>query len=121
MIVELEELTIRSLVERSFSLYGELPAIGYVGAFPKTYNEVRVEVEKVAAKLLLRNIRRGDKVAILSENSPNWVISYFAIVYIGAIAVPILPGFPETDTRHNHSKFRNLRHFYITKAAIENR
>jgi long-chain acyl-CoA synthetase len=39
-------------------------------------------------------------VAILGDNSPNWGIGYFAILRLGAIAVPILPNFPEADIRH---------------------
>ncbi|MDZ7724254.1 MAG: AMP-binding protein [candidate division KSB1 bacterium] len=36
----------------------------------------------------------------MGENSPNWVIAYCAVEYIGAVAVPILTGFPESDIRH---------------------
>jgi long-chain acyl-CoA synthetase len=37
-------------------------------------------------------IRKGDRVAILSGNMPNWCIAYFAITGIGVV-VPILPDF----------------------------
>lgn len=100
MILELPELTIRALLERSFSLYANAPAIGFVGELPKSYDEVRSDVNKLAAMLLSRNIKNGDRVAILGDNSPNWVISYLAITFIGAVAVPILPGFPDSDIRH---------------------
>ena len=36
----------------------------------------------------------------MGENCPNWVIAYLAITSMGAVAVPILTGFPDTDTRH---------------------
>lgn len=100
MIVELKELTIRALMDRSFSLYRELPALGFVGELPKSYKELQSEVEKLITSLLSRNVKKGDNVAILGENSPNWVISYLAITYMGAIAVPILPGFPDSAARH---------------------
>ena len=32
----------------------------------------------------------GDKVAILSSNMPNWGIAYFAVTFMGAVAVPVL-------------------------------
>ena len=47
-----------------------------------------------------RGIVKGDKIAILGENSPNWGIAYFASVRIGAVVVPILPDFPEADIHH---------------------
>ncbi len=36
-------------------------------------------------------IRHGDRVAILSENRPEWAIADFACLLIGAITVPIYP------------------------------
>ena len=38
---------------------------------------------------LSNKIKKGDKVAILSENSPEWIISYLTISYLGAVAVPL--------------------------------
>jgi len=100
MIVEIEQLTIRALMERSFSLYESLPALGYVGDLPRSYSEIRNDVQKLATSLLDRGVKKGDKVAILGENSPNWAVAYLAVVYLGAVAVPILTGFTDSDTRH---------------------
>jgi long-chain acyl-CoA synthetase len=42
-------------------------------------------------------IKKGDRVAILSENRPGWIISDMAIQMCGAITVPIYPtNTPET-------------------------
>ena len=100
MTIELPANTIRSLLERSFSLYGDLPAIAFVGETPKSYAQVKLEIESLATYLLSRNIQKGDKIAILGENSPQWVIAYLTVTMMGAVAVPILTGFPDTDTRH---------------------
>ncbi|NIA31966.1 MAG: AMP-binding protein [Actinobacteria bacterium] len=100
MIIEIEQLTIRALMERSFSLYESLPALGYVGDLPRSYSEIRNDVQKLATHLLDRGVKKGDKVAILGENSPNWAVAYLAVVYLGAVAVPVLPGFTDSDTRH---------------------
>ncbi len=100
MIVELEKLTIPALMERSFRLHSNLLSIGYVGEVPITYQQLQSKMRDVIVKLQARNIKKGDKVVILGENCPNWVISYLAITCMGAVAVPILPGFPDTDTRH---------------------
>jgi len=37
---------------------------------------------------LSNKIEKGDRAAILSENRPEWIISYLAISYLGAVAVP---------------------------------
>jgi len=100
MIVKIDKYTINDLMERSFSRFENLPALSFVGGKPLTFGEIRQKVHQTALLLLKKNIQKGDRVAILGENSPNWVISYLATVAIGAVAVPILTGFPDADTRH---------------------
>ncbi len=34
-------------------------------------------------------VRKGDRVAILSRNNPQWMMAYIAILSIGAVAVPM--------------------------------
>ena len=99
-MIELETMTIRTLLERSFKLFSGYPSIGFSGDQAITYHQLKQKVQEVAISLLAVDIVGGDRVAILGENSPNWVIAYLAITSIGAVAVPILPGFPETDARH---------------------
>ncbi len=45
----------------------------------------------MARTLLSRGISKGDRVAILSENRPEWMIADLAIMTIGAVTVPIYP------------------------------
>jgi long-chain acyl-CoA synthetase len=63
-------------------------------------------------------IKKGDHIAILAENSENWGIAYFAIVRLGAVAVPILPDFPEVDVHFilNEMKVKVL---FTTQRQIE--
>ncbi len=100
MIVELEKPTVRCLLERTFDQYGSLPSIAFVGEQPIVYLQLKQQIQEVATALAARGIKKGDRVAIMGENCPNWVIAYLAITSMGAVAVPILTGFPETDTRH---------------------
>lgn len=53
-------------------------------------------------------VKKGTKVAILGENVPNWGIAYLAVTGMGAVAVPILPGFSAVETGNviQHSEAR---------------
>ncbi len=94
------ELTITALLNKSFNSFADLPCLAFSGEESLKYKTVEKKKIWLSAKLLLNNIQKGDKVAILGDNSPNWVIAYLAVTGIGAVAVPILPGFPEADIRH---------------------
>jgi long-chain acyl-CoA synthetase len=100
MIVELEKLTVKCLLERTFEQYGSLPSLATVGEQPIVYLQLKQQIQDAASALVARGIKKGDRVAIMGENCPNWVIAYLAITSMGAVAVPILTGFPDTDTRH---------------------
>jgi len=54
-----------------------------------TYAEIEVRSNKIANYLKEVNICRGNRVAILYENSFDYIISYFAVLKIGAIDVSL--------------------------------
>jgi long-chain acyl-CoA synthetase len=60
----------------------------YVGI---TYDQLKEETDLFAFGLASLNIKREDKIAIISENRPEWVYSDFAILNLGAIDVPLYP------------------------------
>jgi len=78
--------------------------------FPITYKEFSKKVEIFAGCLSALGINKGDKVAILSENRPEWVISDLSIMAIGAIVVPLHTTFnPKAIcTVLNHSEAKIL-------------
>ncbi len=56
-----------------------------------SYQEFYEETEQVALGLIAVNIKRGEKLAIISENRPEWAYADFAILGIGAIDIPLYP------------------------------
>ncbi len=97
---ELERLTLKCVLERSAILYAAKPCVSWVDGKPIRYNEFYEQVKEVQLFMQEEGIGKGDKVAILSENSPNWGITYFAITTLGAVAVPILPDFRDNEVHH---------------------
>src|SRR5215469_13652032 len=53
--------------------------------------EFYADVIDVAAALKSWGIRKGERVAILSENRPEWAITDFACLGLGVVDVPIYP------------------------------
>jgi long-chain acyl-CoA synthetase len=54
-----------------------------------TYRELRDGAHRAGLLLRTRGIKPGDRVLLVSENSPDWVLAYFAVLYAGAVAVPL--------------------------------
>ncbi len=75
-----------------------------------SYSGMNTMVEQIAHGLADIGARNDTKVAIMSENRPEWTIAYLAIISIGAIGVPIDAQLGEEETRHiiNHSESETL-------------
>ena len=56
-----------------------------------SYQELKVETINFALGLAALGIKRGDNVAIMAENRPEWVYSDMAILGLGAVDVPLYP------------------------------
>ncbi len=56
-----------------------------------TYKELYGVSQSVAHSLLKAGIKKGDRVAIVLENRPEWGMIYFGIMLRGAIAIPLDP------------------------------
>ncbi len=65
-----------------------------------TYEEMLRAIKKVGAFLKTRGIKRGDFVGVIGENRPEWIISYFGVLWIGGIVVPLDSRAKETEIRH---------------------
>ena len=61
---------------------------------PISHREVEARAARVAAALERRGVQPGDRVAILSENRPEWAITDYAVTAMGAVDVPIYPTLP---------------------------
>jgi fatty-acyl-CoA synthase len=54
-----------------------------------TYAETRTQVRELAGGLLRAGVKRGDTVAMLMNNRPEWLLVGFAVTTLGATLVPI--------------------------------
>lgn len=98
--MQLEQLTLKHVLENSLREYSSQRALGFVGQQPMTYKDFGEQVDQTIGFLHSIGIGYGDRVTILGENMPNWGIVYFAVTTMGAVAVPILPEFHSSAVQH---------------------
>ncbi len=100
--------TLPELLHQNFSLYGSKPALSFIGQTAITYRQMQSRMIELQKKMQSWGICQGDRIAILSQNMPEWGIAYLAITGMGAVAVPLLPDFSEIEIKnileHSESK-----------------
>ncbi len=76
---------------------------------------VNLQEKSVRLRLFLKilGIKPEDKVALLSNNMPNWSSAYFSITFMGAVVVPILPDFSATEVANVLSHSEAKGNFYF--------
>ena len=90
-------LTFPGMFSETLRKFGKRAAYAFVGEEPRTYERVNHDILGLIAFQEKIGILPGDKVAILSLNMPNWATAYFSITFMGAVVVPILPDFSNTE------------------------
>jgi long-chain acyl-CoA synthetase len=84
--------TLPYLLEQSVAKYGnnvlmwEKKGDAYSGV---TYREMRERICQFAGGLLSLGVKKGDRIALISEGRTDWVTAELGILYTGAINVPL--------------------------------
>jgi long-chain acyl-CoA synthetase len=65
-----------------------------------TYQDLYQMAQAVAERLQKLEIKKGDRVALVLENRPEWGAIYFGIMFVGAIAVPLDPQSTKEDINY---------------------
>jgi len=74
--------------------------IGLSDLTSMTYAECEARSLKLARLLEKKGIGKGDKVGIILPNCPEYVVIYFSLMQLGAIAVPINPGLHTSEIEY---------------------
>ncbi|MGL4908919.1 MAG: AMP-binding protein [Bacteroidales bacterium] len=100
--------TLQDLLINSVNAFAGRSSLSFVDGESMSYEQFGVKVKEVQGLLESLSVKYGDKVAIYSQNMPNWGIVYFAVTSMGAVAVPILPDFSSVEVenvlKHSESK-----------------
>lgn len=101
--------TLARLFDYATTVHAKRQALSFVDGSQKyTYADFRKKSIELAHLFSRYGINAGDRIAILSQNMPNWTVSLFSIVSFGRVAVPILPDSSESEVtnilRHSECK-----------------
>ncbi len=91
-----------------------------------TYAQALERIETLAAWFAENGVSAGDHVAVSGKNSPEWAVAYFAVLFAGAVVIPIDYNLHDSEMdnllKASHPKMSCVdqekhAHFLATKAA----
>ena len=97
--IDYEKVCLPEFLERSASEFPDNMALLFQG-YQVNYRKMKSMVDRCAAGLSKLGIKKGDSVAILLPNLIPCVISYYAILKIGAIVVMNNPLYSDRELKH---------------------
>ncbi|MFO7840023.1 MAG: class I adenylate-forming enzyme family protein [Desulfosalsimonadaceae bacterium] len=78
-------------LENSAARYPDKTAVIHE-AEQATYSQINTMADNLAGYLHANKIKQGDRIALIMENSIDYIISYYAILKAGAVVAPLNPG-----------------------------
>jgi long-chain acyl-CoA synthetase len=92
-------VTLSDLLRKTAEKYPNKPSTVYLDR-AISYRELNSTVDKLATALSRMDVKKGDKVALLLPNIPQFVMAYYATLRIGAIETAISPLYKEREVEH---------------------
>jgi long-chain acyl-CoA synthetase len=93
-------VNLRLMLEKAAGRYGKKTAV-VMDERRLSYAQLDEASNKIANALLGMGVKKGDRVAMLLTNSPEFAAIYFGVVKIGAVAVPL-------DTKYKLTELTSL-------------
>ena len=97
--VEIEEKSVVDTFDEATEKWKDKTALAFYGR-KMSYREVRDQVDRFATALHDLGVRKGDKVALLLLNSPQFIIAYFGALKAGATLTAISPLYVSPEIKH---------------------
>ena len=92
-------MTVSSIFEKTVDKKPEQVALVF-GDHKIEYGLLRESINRLAQGLLDLGIQKGDRIALMLPNVPHFCISYYAILKLGAVVVPINIMYDNNNIKH---------------------
>ncbi|OYD08338.1 long-chain-fatty-acid--CoA ligase [Paludifilum halophilum] len=97
--LEYPDVPITYYLEKAAADFPDLEAIHFMGK-RMTYRQLLEDVYRLAQSLRELGVQKGERVSIMLPNSPQSVISYYAVLLLGGIVVQTNPMYKERELEH---------------------
>ena len=97
--IDFEEITMGEFFERARREYANLPHMWFLETW-WTYEETGQAIDRVATTLDKLGVKKGDAIAFLMPNSPQYIICYYACLKLGVIPTGINPSYKSLEVLH---------------------
>ncbi len=87
---------IYSLFEKTAEKYPDNTAVVYIGT-RYSYSKIKEMAERLSVSLSEQGVHPGEKIILYIPNSIHWIVSWLAVMRLGAVTVPITPIYTPHD------------------------
>ena len=91
--------TLAALLEASFSQFASQAALSYMGR-EYSYAELERQSRALAAFLQSRGLKKGDRVAVMMPNVPQYAETVAAVLRAGMVVVNVNPLYTPRELEH---------------------
>jgi len=96
--LSIPEIGLLEMFKQTVEKFPERTALIFAG-HTWTYRQMDAVVERLARAFAKNGLTAGDRISIYMPNSANWVISFFAIMRLGAVVVQTNPLYVEDELK----------------------
>src|SRR2546427_111305 len=97
--IDYREAPLYSLLEDAAAAHPNLPAIRFYGIH-LTYAQLWAQAQRFAAALAGLGVKKGDRVALMLPNCPQYVIAYYATLRAGGVVAQVNPLYTPRELAH---------------------
>jgi len=97
--VVIPEKSVVQTIDETTEKYKDKTAVIFYGQ-KISYRELRDQIDRFATALCELGVKKGDKIALLLLNSPQFIICYFGAIKAGAVVTAISPVYVSPEIKH---------------------
>ncbi len=98
-VVEIPDVPVTALLDDAAARFGRRSALRYFGG-SMSFRRLDRLADTFADGLAALRVQRGDRVALILPNCPQFLIAWFGVLRMGAVAVPFNPLYTADEMRH---------------------